>query len=198
MAAGIEGNLSHFGSDDLEALFPPSFSSWKGGALSCEAGFPIKADAKSFFSFCIHLAFVKQRPRKETVKVGRNVTKQQTVALEEWSRLRLIQKGFISLNAIVTPPDSGDIQGILQEPHIPQSTEGITAGSGGADRSEPWVQFEQELSSRSSCSGLMIYSSKAFHGLLLVESVKSELQKYCYSAVGLPSTTRVVPLRCST
>lgn len=110
MAAGIEGNLSYSGSDDLEALFPPSVSSWKGGALPCKAGFPIKTDAKSFFSCCIHLAFVKQRPRKKTVKVGRNVTKQQTAAPEEWSRLRLIQKGFISLNATVTPPDSGDIQ----------------------------------------------------------------------------------------
>lgn len=49
MASGIEGNSSHSGSDDLDALFPQSFSSWRGGTLSCEAGFPIKVDAKSFF-----------------------------------------------------------------------------------------------------------------------------------------------------
>lgn len=75
---------------------------------------------------------------------------------------------------MVTPPDSRDIQGILQEFHAPESTVRIAAGFGGADHSKPWVQFQQELSSRPSCGGLMICSSKAD---TVRESVKSELQK---------------------
>lgn len=67
MAAGFEGNSSHTGSDDLDALFPPSFSSWRGSALSCEAGFLIKVDKLwGFFYFCVYFTFVKQGPRKRT------------------------------------------------------------------------------------------------------------------------------------
>lgn len=68
MAAGIEGNSSHSGSDDLDALFPPSFSSWRGGALSCEGGFPIKVDVKSFFLSVYALLLSSRAPGERQTK----------------------------------------------------------------------------------------------------------------------------------
>ena len=74
MAAGIEGNSSHSGSDDFDALFPPSFSSWREGTLSCEAEFPIKVDGESFFFFLCALHFCQAVPQEEDRLSGKKMS----------------------------------------------------------------------------------------------------------------------------